>query len=279
MSAGAWYILASVSLFSVVSLAVKLLPHLPVEQLIFWRGLICLGITYAMVKRLKLDPWGNNRKILALRGLAGTVALCGFFYTLHTIPLATAVTIQYLSPVLTVFVAGLFFREKVEPIHWVSSILGFVGVYIIQGFDARVSLFDAGMGVMGALGSAFAYNSVRVLRDSDHEWVVMHYFPVVATVASAPFAVRTWVWPEAWDWALILIIGVFTQIAQVCLTRGYTLEKASRVASMNYAGVVYAAILGVLLFDERLPVTTLAGMGVILFSLWLSTRRNLNATK
>jgi len=273
VSAGAWYILASVSFFSVVSLLVKALGHLPVEQLIFWRGFLCCGITYAMVKRLGLNPWGNNRKVLALRGLAGTVALCGFFYTLHTIPLAAAVTIQYLSPVLTVLVAGIFFGEKVEGLHWLCCVLGFAGVWIIQGFDSRVHVFDASMGVLGALASAFAYNAVRSLRESDHEWVVMHYFPVMAAVASAPFALRTWVWPRGWDWPLIVAMGLLTQAAQLCLTRGYSMEKASRVASMNYAGVLYAVFFGVLIYGETLPPATIAGMAVILLSVWLSTRK------
>ncbi len=272
VSLGARYILAAVSCFSLVSLLVKALGHLPFEQLIFWRGITCLGITFYMVKSLRLHIWGNNKKILIMRGLCGTLALSFFFYTLHAMPLATSVTIQYLSPILTVLVAGFFFGEKVAPLHWVCSVLGFAGVWIIQGFDPRVTLFDASMGVLGALSSAFAYNSVRTLRNSDHEWVVMFYFPLIATICSAPFASRSWVWPQGMDWILILALGGLTQVAQLFLTRGYSLEKASKVATMNYAGVLFAIFFGVVIYDEKLPVTTIAGMIVILFSVWLSSR-------
>lgn len=273
MPLGARYILAAVSCFSIVSLIVKALSHLPFEQLVFWRGITCLGITYFMVKKLGQPLWGNNKKSLILRGTFGTLALGFFFYTLQSMPLATAVTIQYLSPIFTVMVAALFFGEKVQLIHWLCSLIGFAGVWIIQGYDDRVSLFGALMGVGGALSSAFAYNTVRALKDSDHEWVVMFYFPLIASVVSTPFAMRNWVWPRRTDWILIVLLGGLTQIAQLFLTRGYSLEKASKVAAVNYAGVFYAVIFGVALYGEQLPVATVVGMALILFSVWLSTRQ------
>lgn len=272
MSLGARYILAAVTCFSLVNLLVKALAHLPVEEVIFWRGFVCLFITYYMVRRLGLSPWGRNKKLLLMRGLCGTFALGFFFYTLHKMPLASAVTIQYLSPVFTVLVAGVFFGEKVQPVHWLCSLAGFGGVLIIQGFDPRVELGDALMGLGGAVCSAFAYNTVRSLRHSDHEWVVMFYFPLVASVVSAPFAFEKWVWPEGMDWAYIIAMGILIQIAQFFLTRGYSLEKASNVASMNYAGVLLAVFFGVLLYGETLPATTGTGMVVIMASVWISAR-------
>lgn len=237
----------------------------------FWRGFVCLFITYGYLKHLKLSIWGVNKKWLVIRGVAGTFALGFFFYSIQHMPLASAVTIQYLAPVFTVILAGLFFGEKVSAKHWICSLLGFVGVWVIQGFDDRVSVFDATMGVLGALSSAFAYNSVRTLKDSDHEWVVMFYFPLIATVIAAPIAVSKWVWPVGWDWFWIILLGVLVQIAQLFLTRGYSREKASAVAAVNYVGVLLATTYGVLLFHERLPSATLVGMAIILFSVWLSS--------
>lgn len=237
----------------------------------FWRGFVCLFITYGYLKHLKLHVWGHNKKWLIIRGIAGTFALSFFFYAIQHMPLASAVTIQYLSPVFTVILAGMFFGETVSGRHWFCSLLGFVGVLVIQGFDDRVSLFDAAMGLMGALASAFAYNSVRTLKDSDHEWVVMFYFPLIATLASAPMAFRNWIWPQGWDWFWIVCLGILVQIAQLFLTRAYSREKASAVASVNYFGVMLATVYGVVLFGEHLPPATLAGMGIILLSVWLSS--------
>jgi len=268
---GAWYIFVSTTCFAFVSIAVKTLSHIPSEQLVFWRGLICLAFTYAVLKNRRIPPLGNNRGLLLFRGLCGTVALTAFFHTLQAIPLATAVTIQYMSPVLTVLVAGFVFKEGVGPWQWLCAALGFLGVWMIEGFDARVGLFDAGIGVLGALAAAFAYNSVRSLRHSENEWVVIFYFQLTATVLIFPFAIQKWTWPEFKDWPLILMIGGLTQIAQLYLTRGYSIDKASRVAPIGNIGVLYAILFGVLFFGETLPFTTLVGMFIILASVVITS--------
>ncbi len=273
MSLGARYLLISVSCFQLVNLAVKSLGHLPFEQVVFWRAFISLTITFAYLRYHRMSLWGENKRLLILRGLAGTVALTLFFYTLHEMPLATAVTIQYLAPIFTVLFSGLFFGEKVLPWHWLCSLLGFAGVWVIQGFDTRVSMLDAAIGVVSAIASAVAYNSVRGLRHTDHEWVVIFYFPLIASIILFPFAVRSGVWPALADWPRIIFIGVMTQVAQLYLTKAYHAEQASRIAAFNYVGVLWAVLFGVLFFGETLPFATVAGMVLILASVWMSTRR------
>lgn len=91
LSLGARYLLISVSCFQLVNLTVKPLSHIPFEQLVFWRAFICLVITFVYLRSRKIFVWGENRRVLILRGVAGTVALTLFFYTLHAMPLASAV--------------------------------------------------------------------------------------------------------------------------------------------------------------------------------------------
>lgn len=273
MSLGARYLLISVTSFQLVNLTVKSLAHLPFEQIVFCRAFISLLITFVYLKSRKMDLWGQNKRLLILRGLAGTVALTLFFYTLHAMPLATAVTIQHLAPIFTVLISGLFFGEKVKAWHWFCSLLGFAGVYVIQGFDTRVSLLDASIGVVSAIASAVAYNSVRSLRHTDYEWVVIFYFPLIASVILFPWAVHSWVWPQAMDWPLIVIIGVLTQVAQLYLTKAYQAQQASEIAAFNYVGVLWAVLYGILFFGETLPLATLAGMLIILASVYLSTKQ------
>ena len=98
--------------FSLMQLCVKYLPHLPAVELVFFRSLVSISICLVMMKKLKLNPLGNNRKILLMRGVFGTIALSMFFYTLQQIPLASAVTIQYLSPIFTALFAAIFLKEK-----------------------------------------------------------------------------------------------------------------------------------------------------------------------
>lgn len=269
----------SVTCFAVVSATVKAVYPIPFEQVVFARGLICLIISISYLRFLGISPWGENRKLLILRACAGTVALACFFYTVHSMPLATAVTIQYLNPVFTVLLSGLFFGEKVRLWHWLCTILGFAGVFVIQGFDTRVEGADVMIGLLGAFSAAVAYNTVRSLRDSDHEQVVIFYFPFVATILSAPFAVWAWVWPSPMQWVMLGVVGILTQLAQLFLTRGYQAEAASSVSVVQYVGVLYAIGSGVIFFNEKLPWTTVAGILMILVSViasrWPLARPNL----
>lgn len=271
MSLGVRYIFYSASAFAFVSLGVKALPHIPSSQLVFWRGLVCFLITLYYLKSHGIPVWGNNKRVLILRGLAGTVALSCFFYTLHAMPLATAVTIQYMSPIFTVLVAGLIFREGVSVWHWLCALLGFLGVWLIEGFDTRVTVLDAGIGVTGAVASAFAYNSVRSLRKSENEWVVMFYFQFLATLIIIPWAAQDFVTPTWRDAGVIVMIGVLTQVAQLYLTKGYQIDKASKVAPVSYVGVLYAVLFGILFFNEQLPLTTIAGMVIIMSSVIITS--------
>ena len=93
--------LISVGCFAAVNLMVKFLPHLPATELVLFRSLITFVISYLLLRRKRVNPWGNNKKWLLIRGIAGTTALTVFFYTIQKMPLSAAVTIQYLSPFFT----------------------------------------------------------------------------------------------------------------------------------------------------------------------------------
>src|SRR5690606_20181498 len=159
-------------------------------------------------------------------------------------PLASAVTIQYLSPLFTIFLAGFLMKESAQARQWLYFFLAFEGVVLVKGFDPRVSLFELSAGVLAAVFSAFAYNFVRELNDSDHPLVVVMYFPVVTLPLITPFVIAGWVTPSFADWPWVLAIGVFTQLAQVHMTHAYQLEKASRVAILNYVGLIFAVGIG-----------------------------------
>ncbi|MGB1032511.1 MAG: EamA family transporter, partial [Flavobacteriales bacterium] len=110
--------LASVFLFTAANVCVKELSHLPTVQLVFMRSLVSLAICASYVVTLKSPFLGVNKTWLYIRGFTGMIALSLFFYTIQHIPLASATTIQYLSPVFTVVLAMFFLGQKVRKIQW-----------------------------------------------------------------------------------------------------------------------------------------------------------------
>lgn len=254
----------AVFFFSLMNLGVKYLGHLPVFELVLFRSLVAAGIAYVTLRVKGISPWGNRKDLLILRGLIGFCALATFFVTLQNMPLASAVTIQYLSPLFVAVLSIFLLGEPMSPLQWVWFLLATVGVVMIKGFDARVSVWYLGLGVFSAMCSGFAYNMVRKLRAYDHPLVVTFYFPLVTLPLSAGVTLYDWVAPVGWEWLALLGTGVMAQMGQLFMTMSLHLEKANIVASVKYLGILYGLIYGYWLFDESYSWGSLAGIVLIL---------------
>ena len=141
----------AVFFFAGMNLCVKGL-HLPAMEIVFIRCAISLVITLWLLRKIATAPLGkkDNRWRLWGRGLSGTTALFLFFLTVQKLPLATAVTIQYLSPIFTAMLAMLFLKEKTRPVQWFFFSISFTGVALLKGFDERVSWRCLGLGLLEA---------------------------------------------------------------------------------------------------------------------------------
>ena len=216
---GIFFILISTCCFAVVNLIVKYLNQFPAHELIFFRSIISLVICLYGINKLKLSIWGNNRKWLLIRGISGVIALTLFFLTLQKMPLANAVTIQYTSPLFTALLGVFILKERVKWVQWLYYGLALVGIFIIKGFDSRVEWFYLITGIVSSAFAGLAYNAVRKLKDTEHPLQVVIYFPLVSTPIMLIWCLFDWTTPQGIEWLLLLIMGVFTQIAQVYMTR------------------------------------------------------------
>lgn len=254
------FMLISGVFYACVHAGVKLVSRIPAHEIAVFRALVSLGLTWVACRRAGLSPWGINRPMLVFRGLAGTGALILYFHTLQSMPLASAVTIQYLHPILTVLFAAFLLREKATPVQWVCFAMSFVGVLLVKGIDTRVTPLDLAIGVASAVCSAVAYNLIRALRDEDHALVVMFYLPLVSLCLIGPWTAFHFVQPEGWEWPALVAIGILTQIAQYFMTLAYQSESAANISNLNYLGILYATALGYMFFNE--PLQWLAGIGI-----------------
>lgn len=256
--------------FSLMNLCIKFVPHIPAFEIVLFRAVITLVISYAMMRKLGLHPLGNNRGILLLRGFFGMLALVTFFFTLQKMPLAGAVTLQYLSPIFTVLLGVLLLKEKVSPAQMLCFAVAFAGVSIVRGYDERVSWDYLAIGTLSAFFSGLAYNMVRKLKDTDHPLVVVFYFPLVAFPVALVYCLFTWVTPVGWDWLWLLLIGVFTQIGQIHLTHALQKDKLVAVSGLNYIGILYALFFGYVIFDETYNWAALTGIFLVLTGVLLN---------
>ncbi|MDC1221189.1 DMT family transporter [Salibacteraceae bacterium] len=261
---GILYILLSSLTYAAVNLCVKYLQHIPTHEIVFFRSLISLTICTFWIQRLKIPFLGYNRKWLLIRGFAGMSALFLFFITIKEMPLASATTIQYISPIFTVLLATQLMGEKVRSVQWGLFLLAFIGVIMIKGFDDRISYFYLGVGVVSALISGVAYNAIMKCRNTDHPVTVVLYFPLIATpIMGTACLTIDWVTPVGSEWFILLLLGVLTQVAQIYMTKALHADHSSTIMPFKYFGVIYAFSIGLFFFNETLPWLSILGIVVV----------------
>ena len=256
--------------FSLMTLTVKFLSHIPALELVFFRSLISMVLSVVLLKYYGIPFFGNNKKWLILRGVFGMIALSLFFITLQNLPLASAVSISYLSPIFTIIFGIFILSEKVKFYQWFFFLLSFSGAILIKGFDSNITWFYILLGIASAVFSGLAYNCVRKVRNTDHALVVVFYFPLIAMPITGVYSAYNWVAPHGVDWLLLLALGIFTQIAQVLMTKSLQGETLVKISVLKYLGVIYALIYGIFIFDEIYSFLNIVGMLLVLLGVVLN---------
>jgi len=267
------YMLLAGLFFALMNVCVKYVSHIPTVEVVFFRSIFSLVASYIILKRDHIPVFGNNKPLLILRGVAGCIGLVGSFYTLQHIPLASAVTINYLSPFFTAILGIFIVKQPVKPIRYLYFALAIAGVIMLKGFDPRISTLDLIIGLTAALFAGLAYNIISKLKTSEHPLVIIFYFPLITLPFVGVYTLMHWENPQGWDWAILLLIGIFTQIAQYYMTLSYQRANLAKVASLNYLGVIYALVFGYFLFQETFSEYALLGIAVILAAVILNIRK------
>ncbi len=295
--------LLSTLLFALMNVCVKQLGHLPTLEIILARSVVSLGLSWWAVRRAGVSVWGRefdaanhldrappanrqSRWLLASRGATGALALMLYFASVQHLPLAVAVTLQYLSPICTAVVGIWLLREPVRLSQWACFGVAFGGVVLTQ-FDRATLPPDAAVwalvGVAGAIVSGFSYVTIRRLRGREHPLVVVFWFPLIALPVGLIGTALHGVWPTPPEWGWLLLTGIFTQGAQVTMTRAYQAEEVAKVSVLNYIGLFYAVAIGWGVFGEKLGLLTGAGLALVLAgvvaNVWVKARQERRAAQ
>lgn len=274
--------------FSLMSLLVKMVgERIPSLEIVLFRAVITLVISWVLIRRAGLSPWGNRRGLLMLRGLFGCIALACFYYSVVHISLSDATVIHFTNPVYTAILAALFLGERLQfrtVLCTVASLLGVVLIarpaFLFAGFGAEpIAPGYLAAALTAAVMSAGAYVLVRKLGKSEDPMVVVFYFPLVTVPLVLPMVAAGWVWPTPREWLILIGVGVTTQIAQVHLTKGLALEQAGKAMTVGYIQIVFAAVWGVLFFSEIPDALGIAGAVVVVGSTLFMVRGKSTTTE
>ena len=260
----------STAAFFLANVCVKQVAPIPALEIVFFRCIVATALCVYGLRRANASLIGENHVMLLLRGVFGTTALFCFFLTLQQMPLASAQTIQYLSPIFTTLIAIFVLSESVKAVQWLFYAIAFGGVLVIQQFDSRISPLYLGIGILSAFCSGVAYNLVRSLRGKEHPLTVVLHFQLVGAVVGFISLFFQWETPHGWEWLWLLFVGIFSQLGQIFLTNALQRERIAGVAIINYTGLVYALAVGWFVFGEPQSVLSLAGMALVVAGVIMS---------
>lgn len=274
---GLRYMLLSALGFAAMSVCVKLsFEHgIPILEIVAARALVSLVLSYADLRRKRLPILGTHRLLLFARGAVGSIALIAVYSALTLLPLAEATMLQYTHPIFVSLLALVFLSERIHRGVVVGVLCCFVGVvFVVQPaliFSAlnqapvELSTLGVGIALLGAFGSAIAYVLVRKLSQLEDSSVIILYFPLVALPMSLLCLGDGFVWPQSWEvWCLLVMVGVFTQIGQIGLTKAMQFEAAGRATAFSYVQVVFAVAFGFIFFDEVPNILAYLGLVFIM---------------
>lgn len=258
---------ASALSFSLMGVCVKQVGgRIPAAEVVLARSLISLGLSWLLLLRAGVYPWGRRRGLLIWRGAIGTAALLCVYAALAALPLASATVLQYLYPPFTALLAWLVLGERIGKRVLAAMALGWLGVLLVAqpGGSLALAWQPVLVAVAGALFTALAYVSVRSLGQSEHPLVIVFYFPLVALPLSLPLVALNPVLPTPTELLWLVGVGLFTQLGQVYLTRSLMALPAARATAISYVQVGFAAGWGWLLFGEQIDAATISGALLVL---------------
>jgi drug/metabolite transporter (DMT)-like permease len=275
-----WMLFASF-MFAVMGVCVKLASEeFSTSEIVMYRGVVGVIVLAIIIK----SQGGSFRTTMPLahlwRCIIGVVSLWLWYYSIAELPLATAMTLNYLSPIwIAVWLFALGWWHAKGDIKWplmLAVMMSFVGVILLlqPAFHAN-QLTPALVALFSSLLTAMAYMQVRKLGlAGEPESRVVFYFAVTNIVAGlAGNLLLTNGQPVAWHpintWhggLLLLGIGICATSAQVAMTRAYRLGQTLVVANLQYTGIVFSSIWGVLVFGDVFSWMSWTGIIIILAS-------------
>lgn len=189
-----------------------------------------------------------------------------FFIGVVSIPLATASTILFLSPIFITMLAIPMLGEKVGFRRWIGVGVGFVGSIIVVRPDTSGISLGVGFLLLAALANAVYQIVTRQIRNADSEITSVIYTGLIGSILASLIVPFFWVQPAPVDWLFFAGMGVVGILGHLCLVKAFSLAEASMLAPFSYSSLIWASLYGFILFNELPSLNTLLGAALIIAS-------------
>lgn len=264
-----WMVAASF-LFACMGVCVKLAADtFSAPEIVFYRSAISLVLMFGLMRLHGIRFATGQIRHQVFRGASGFVSLLLYFYAIAMLPLATAVTLNYTSPIFLALYFAAFGGMRLRAGMIVALVIGFAGVIVLLRPTLQSDQLLGGLiALASGIISGLAYFNVRELgARGEPEARTVFYFSLFATLCSAAWMLLYEFHPVDLRGGLLLFgVGALATLAQLCMTRAYKRGKPIVAASLAYTAIVFASLFGMLIWNEVLPAGAWLGIGLIVVS-------------
>jgi drug/metabolite transporter (DMT)-like permease len=286
-------VLAATFSFSLMAALVRHLGQtVPLGEVVFARSFLALIPLLAWIAwrgELMTALRTSNPGAHLSRSAIGAFAMFLNFAALTLLPLADATAIGFAAPIFSVVLAAMFLGEVIRVRRWSAVGVGFVGVLVMlspyigaapRGESAALGAFLA---IAGAFTVAVAMTQVRHLSRTESTASLVFYFSLVCSACGLITVPWGWVWPDAWEVLLMLVMGLAGGIGQIFITESYRHAPASVLAPFAYTAMIYSIAIGYAWFGEVPETIVLVGAAIViaagLFVIWRERELGLDRTE
>ncbi len=263
-----WMLLASF-LFACMGVCVKLVASThSTAEIVAYRSFLSLLLMFALVRLRGVSLRTAHWRWQIARGFLGFLALFSFFWAITHLPLATAVTLNYTSPIFLAILLALA-GTRLTTGSIVSLLIGLLGVgLLLRPTLSADQLLDGLFGLASGLLAGMAYYSVRELGTrGEPDSRTVFYFALVSSACASMWLLNAEIHSlDAYSGSLLLGVGVFATTAQLAMTHAYAGNQTLLAAALAYSTVVFASLFGMWLWNEAHDSGTWLAIALVVLS-------------
>lgn len=260
-------VLATLALTGMHALVRYLSAEMHAFEITFFRNLFGLLIMTPLMFRAGVEELKSRQPRLHLiRSCFGILAMSLWFYGLSVVPIAEATALSFTAAIFGSVAAAVILRERMRLRRWTAVLTGFAGALIIlqPGFQSVQP--GAWIVLTSSLFWALALVTVKKLSSTDSIVCIVAWNSVLLTALSLPLALPVWVAPNAGQLGWLLVIGLLATLGHLAMTNAFRLADATAVFPVDFTRLLWASLLGFLLFAEVPDAATWVGGAVIFAS-------------
>ena len=245
-------------------------------ELVFYRSSISLVIIILIMRWNKINYSSKYIKLHLTRSTIGFISLLFFFYAINRLPLSTAISLNYTSPLFLGLLMPLILNRKIKRWLFLAVVIGFIGVFfILKPTFENHNYFAGFVGLISGFGAAMAYLYVTQLGQlKEPDLRTIFYFTLISTFCSGVMMLFSEVNIIKFEYVLTLIgLGISATIAQIAITKAYRVGNTLGNAGLSYLTIIFSTIIGVVWLDEFIEWQTAFGILLIIISGIFASRR------